>query len=78
MIFGYVNQALEAVAKLQIKDSSGVEHDLEAVIDTGYTGRLILPADVVARLNLPYLFEGSAVLADGHSIRLPYHEATIV
>ena len=43
----------------------GVETEVDAVVDTGYTGSLALPAAVVASLGLTRRSGGRAVLADG-------------
>jgi clan AA aspartic protease len=51
---------------------------LEFVIDTGFTGFLALPPAAVAALGLPLLHSIVADLADGSTIRLAVHEATIL
>jgi len=48
------------------------------VLDTGYTGSLTLPSDVVTALDLPFRGRGSAVLADGSESEFDIHEATVV
>ena len=41
---------------------------MEAVVDTGFNGFLILPPDVVAELGLPFVSIGRATLDDGTEI----------
>jgi clan AA aspartic protease len=67
MIRGTVNARLEAVVPLRIRGPSGVESSVDAVVDSGYTGSLTLPAATVAALGLVRLSGGSALLADGSS-----------
>ena len=55
MIEGVVNAAYEAVIRLTVQGPSGQEQDIEAVIDTGFTGFLSLPSGVVVDLGLPFL-----------------------
>ena len=55
--------------RLKIRGPAGVETEVDAVVDTGYTGSLALPATVVAALGLVRRSGGQAVLADGSSRR---------
>ena len=49
---GAVNTRLEAVMRLRVRGPKGDELEIAAVVDTGYTGSLTLPADVVRSLGL--------------------------
>lgn len=51
---------------------------IEFVVDTGFTDALCLPAAAVTAMGLPFGFNFPASLADGSSVMLPVHEATIV
>lgn len=51
---------------------------IEMVVDTGYVGTLTLPATTVRSLALPFLRNMVAKLADGSSIDIDVHLATIV
>ena len=62
---GAVNARLEAVVRLRVRGPAGVELEVAAVVDTGYTGSLTLPAGVAASLGLARRSGGRAVLADG-------------
>ena len=73
-----MNAALEAVLRLPIRDPSGWTREIEAVIDTGYSGFLTLPLALVADLELPYFTSGTAFLADGAEVRFKVHDAVIV
>ncbi len=52
MIRGAVNAREEAVVRLRLRGPSGTESDLDAIIDSGFTSSLTLPAPVVAALGL--------------------------
>ena len=65
MMRGSVNARLEARLRLTIVGPSGIRHDVDAVIDTGFTGSLVLPAATVSALGLARRSGGTATLADG-------------
>ena len=65
MISGTVNARLEAVIRLRVRGPGGTELDFAAVIDTGFTSSLTLPATAVTALGLVRQSGGSVVLGDG-------------
>jgi clan AA aspartic protease len=65
MIQGVVNARSEAIVQLRVRGPAGAELDLEALIDTGYTASMTLPATALATLGLIRHSVGGAVLADG-------------
>ena len=77
MIEGQVNLALEAVISLRIEGPPGRWREIEAVIDTGYSGFLILPISLVKDLGLTYLCKMRAFLADGSRVRFDVYDAVI-
>lgn len=68
MIQGTVNARGEATVRLRLRGPAGAEADVEAVIDTGYSASLTLPAATITALGLTRQTGGRAVLGDG-SIR---------
>ena len=58
MIEGVVNSAYEAVIPLSLQGPAGQAQQVEAVIDTGFTGFLTLPPSLVAELGL--VFKGTS------------------
>ena len=64
MIEGFVNANLEAVVPLSLRGPAGQAREVDAVIDTGYSGFLTLPPSLVAELELPYVLTSRATLAD--------------
>jgi clan AA aspartic protease len=77
MITGSVNARFEIVIKVPVQDSTRREHEVEAVLDTGFTGSLTLPPSVIANLNLPWRSRSSAVLANGNVVQFDIYTATI-
>jgi len=65
MIRGVVNARNEAVVRLRVRGPGGVESDVDAIVDSGFTSSLTLPATVVTTLGLARQSGGTAVLADG-------------
>ena len=78
MIQGAVNAALEAVLPLTVQGTAGHAQELEAVIDTGFSGFLTLPSALVAGLGLAFSGVGWAVLADGTEARFDVYDATLL
>jgi clan AA aspartic protease len=68
MIQGVVNNRHEAIVRLRVRGPSGVESDVEAIVDSGFTSSLALPIEMVTALTLARHSGSAAVLADG-SIR---------
>ena len=78
MIQGMVNDAYEAVVSLSLQGTVGQSRDIEAVIDTGYTGFLTLPATLVAELGLPFAYIGRAFLANDDEVTFDVHDVTVL
>ena len=75
MILGTVSAAYEAVISLTVSGPSGQSREVDAVIDTGFTGFLSLPSALATELRLPFLTNESALLADGSLVTFSVHEA---
>ena len=78
MILGVVNAAREAVVALSLRGPDGQAQDIEAVVDTGYSGFLTLPAAVVRELGLPFVYVGRALLANDDEVSFDVHEVTVL
>ena len=65
MIEGIVNARYEAVISLTVFDTSGQPRRIEATLDTGFNGFLLLPTEIVLELGLPFLTPATVRLADG-------------
>ena len=78
MIEGVVNADYEAVIPLTVQGPAGQAQDIEAVIDTGFTGFLSLPSGVVVALGLPFISASQATLADGSQVTLNAYRAMVL
>jgi clan AA aspartic protease len=78
MITGWVDANHELMARVTIQDTSGQDHEIEALIDTGFTGALTLPASTIAALGLTRHSTGSAVTATGAIVHFDLYPVTII
>ena len=78
MIQGVVNASHEAVVPISLQGPDGQVQDIEAVVDTGYSGFLTLPTTLVAELDLPFAYVGWAFLANDDEVAFDVHDATII
>ena len=78
MIEGTVNAHLEAVVTLPILGPAGQTREVDAVVDTGFNGYLVLPPTLVADLGLPVVGDGEAVLADGSEAAFDVYGVTML
>ena len=65
MINGVVNAHLEPTLRLTLRGPQGQIRRVNAVVDTGFDGRLTLPPALIAHLGLVWDRRRSAFLADG-------------
>lgn len=77
MISGTVSAALEAVVQLDVIGPRGQSLKIEFVVDTGFTGYLLLQPVQVAALGLPWLRREVGVLADGAAQLFDVYEAEV-
>jgi clan AA aspartic protease len=71
-------QNLHALMPVVIRLPQQPDLSLEFVVDTGFTGFLAIPAAAVAAMAFPFLHRIPASLADGSSVEIPVHAATIL
>mgnify|MGYP001582321634 CR=1 FL=1 len=64
MIIGVVKSD-EARIRLKVKGRRGRAQEVEAVVDSGFTGALTLPPALIAQLDLRWRSVDRATLADG-------------
>lgn len=77
MIAGRVTSDRLAIVSLQLQAANRRRETVAAVIDTGFTGYLALPADRIARLGLPPLGLRRMTLADGSPGVFMVHEVAV-
>ena len=78
MMTGMVNAYLEALVRLTVRGPDGQEQEIEAIIDTGFSGSLSLPPTVIEALSLPWRRRGRALLADGSESIFDIYETTLI
>ena len=77
MIVGIV-QRREPLIRLTLRGFRGRQQEVEAVVDTGYTGWLTLPPTVIGALNLRWRTVGRGTLADGSVSLFDVYQAKVV
>ncbi len=77
MIAGVFNDR-EARVVLVVRGPNGEEQGVAAIIDTGFSGFLTLPASIVEALALPWLGRGQALVGDGSHQAFDLYTASIV
>ena len=78
MIEGVVNSVYEAVIPLSLRGPAGQVQEVEAVIDTGFTGFVTLPPSLVAELGLVFMGTSEATLADGSEVSFDAYDVTVL
>ena len=61
---GRVNARRDAILQLTVY-AAAVSHTIDVIVDTGFTGSLLLPEPVATALNLSVVQRTTATLADG-------------
>ena len=77
MIEGRINDRYEPVVTISLTAPRGESREVEAVVDTGFNGFLVLPPELVEELDLPFLHYSRSFLADDREMNLQTHQATI-
>lgn len=77
MIRGRVNAAKQAIITVVLVDQTGLLVDVEAAVDTGFSGYLILPPALIAAVQLPYDRTDSFTLGDNSIVRFDVHTAKV-
>jgi clan AA aspartic protease len=77
MMQGFINQSCETVLPIVIKHNTTTEL-VDAVIDTGFSGFLTLPAEIIAALDLTWKGRDKATLGDGTRCIFDVYIATVI
>ncbi len=78
MISGTVVFGRGPIVPLTVLDADGNEHSFSAIVDTGFSGWLTLPARLAQALGNPSREQGSAILADGSEIFFTVYRARVL
>jgi clan AA aspartic protease len=77
MITGTVNDSYEATVRLAILGAGGVNAVVEALLDTGFSGALTLPLQVLESLGIERVGSDEMVLADGNPTTCGVYRGTL-
>lgn len=78
MIAGVVNAHREATIRLYLQAPDGPDHEIEAILDTGFNGSLTLPPATIAALGLPWRTRGLVILANGTEDQCDIYAAVVL
>ena len=78
MITGVVNSEREAIIHLIVRGPNRQEREIEAVIDTGFTGFLTLPFSLILSLGLTWRGQAQATLGNGSLHQFDVYGATVI
>jgi clan AA aspartic protease len=78
MITGAVNARHEIIIQIPVRNAAGQEQEVEAILDTGFTGSLTLPPTLIAQLGLTWRSRTGAMLANGQIQQFDVYTATVV
>ena len=65
MMMGQVNDFFEMAITIAVRGSTGIEKQIDLLIDTGFSATLTLPSHLIQELQLDKGMSGRAMLADG-------------
>lgn len=74
---GVVSASLEPTIRLRIIGRDGRQAVVSAVINTGFSGDLILPFETIEFLNLPFVIGAEFMLGDGSIVAMPAYDAMV-
>jgi len=78
VIEGEVTPERKGVVRLRVSGPGGLSAEVDAAIDTGFTGFLALPADTIAVLGLHLVGSRRGRLADGSLIFMHLYLAHVL
>ncbi|NJR63483.1 MAG: clan AA aspartic protease [Cyanobacteria bacterium CRU_2_1] len=78
MIIGNVNTKREAVVQLAVLGENQQRQGIKAIIDTGYTGFLTLPSNIITTLGLTWYMQQEGILGDGSFCMFNVYEASVI
>ncbi len=64
MISGRVSAGLDPLVNIELGNGKGSLQSLQVVVDTGFSGELALPSELIQSLGLDYIDDVSVALAD--------------
>jgi len=77
VIVGIVDPLRRCLVTLDIQGPNGQQEAIEFQVDTGFSGALLLPLEIVKRLGLPETEGITMRLADGSRVAVPRYMAQV-
>ena len=77
MMQRYVNKNYEDTILVVIRNNAKLK-SINAVIDTGFTGFLSLPNDIITELGLPWSYRDRGTLGDGSEVLFDIYDAVAI
>lgn len=77
MMQGYVNKNCEATILVVVRNNDKLK-SINAVIDTGFTGFLSLPSEIITELDLPWSYRDRGTLGDGSEVLFDIYDAIAI
>jgi len=77
MMQGYVNKNCEAMILVVVRNNAKLK-SINAVIDTGFTGFLSFPNDIITELDLPWSYRDRGTLGDGSEVLFDIYDAVAI
>jgi len=77
MMQGYVNKNYEATILVVVRNGVKLK-SINAVIDTGFTGFLSLPSDIITEMDLPWGYRDRGTLGDGSEVLFDIYDAAAI
>ena len=78
MTSGRVDARRKPFVPVTVLDNQSQPHTIQFILDTGFTGQLVLPNRYMNRLGLSATEWIDARPATGEFVRVPYAEATVI
>lgn len=78
MIHGVISRNREATISLVVVNENRQTKLITAVIDTGYTGFLSLPSEIITELNLSWTGIDRGTLGDGSEVTFEVYAAKVI
>ena len=73
-----VDGGLEPWLTISVQDSGGAMHYIDVILDTGFTGWLMLPVPLINELGLTRQGDRRSILATGEANRLDFYVTTVL
>ena len=77
MISGRVSPELDPMVTIEFGNGNGSFQSLEVVVDTGFSGELALPSELIQSLGLEYIDDVSVALADRQARPVPAYDGVV-